>query len=315
MKRKETPRVQRSIQTTALYVGSTWAPESQTRNPFLPAFTGIRYRCKEGPIRSAHVCHKYSVDSSHQRRPLKASVSAFAPRLISLMMVSVQRMEHATDAQVEELVQLLTRAYAGITLVEMQTGAQKSIQEAWHRLGVRIGALEGRIWVVFDPPEAKKSSRHGSPTSEKPAIVSVLIAFGPGTMPLRTEAQRKLGQVEFEALLPDETKQWKKEVFQPLCFKMTTEGVGQDKALESWVPILLATDPEHRGRGYGALLVRELQRTANLDDTDIVMNTCSDESEAFFAKLGFQTKGKVEIPSPLGSWNHRVVIWEHESAS
>ncbi|KAJ3505770.1 hypothetical protein NMY22_g17463 [Coprinellus aureogranulatus] len=197
----------------------------------------------------------------------------------------------------------------------MQTDSKQSTQEAWHRLGVGIGALEGRIWAVFDPSKANKSSELGAPINEQPAIVSALVAFGPGAMPLRTEAQRKLGQAEFEALLPDETKQWKKEVFQPLCFKMTTEGIGQDRALESWVPILLATDPDHRGCGYGTMLVQELQKTANIDDADIVMNTCSDKSEAFFAKLGFQTKGKVEIPSPLGSWNHRVMIWEHQSAS
>ena len=58
-------------------------------------------------------------------------------------------------------------------LVDMMTDAKQSIKEKWFGLGTRAAALEGRLWVIFEP-------------SKGVDIVSAVAAFGPGVMPLGT---------------------------------------------------------------------------------------------------------------------------------
>ena len=80
------------------------------------------------------------------------------------------------DADTEACMATMT-----VTLVDMLTDSNISIQESWHRLGVRITALEGRIWVVFEPSKPGTDVGVGS---KEPAIVSAIFGFGPGAMPL-----------------------------------------------------------------------------------------------------------------------------------
>ncbi|KAF5341924.1 hypothetical protein D9611_001099 [Ephemerocybe angulata] len=45
------------------------------------------------------------------------------------------------------------------------------------------------------------------------------------------------------------------------------------------------------------------------DDTVVTLFTFSDELEAYYRSQGFTVEGKVDIPSPLGSWVHREMMW------
>jgi hypothetical protein len=79
---------------------------------------------------------------------------------------------------------LKNRATTIVTLVDMLTDSDISIQEGWHKLGVRATALEGRIWVVFEPPDTGKEAGSQEIGGVEPEIVSAIFGFGPGAMPL-----------------------------------------------------------------------------------------------------------------------------------
>ncbi|KAJ3519611.1 hypothetical protein NMY22_g13120 [Coprinellus aureogranulatus] len=235
-------------------------------------------------------------------------------------MAVLELLQHPTDAQVEELVQLLTRAFEGQVDVDMQTDCKRSVQEAWHRLGVRAAALEGRIWVISVPSTLGKPLDRQTQGKDGLTIVSTVIAFGPGVMPMGSEAQRKLGLVEYRNSLSRETRQWLSDVFEPANAKMTKESIGTRKGcicphLDSWLPILVATEPSQQGRGYASMLMSELQRTASSDNTDVVLYASSEDTDSFYEKLGFETKGRATITSRLGVWEERVMLWAHDCAS
>ncbi|KAF6756972.1 hypothetical protein DFP72DRAFT_264857 [Ephemerocybe angulata] len=195
-----------------------------------------------------------------------------------------------------------------VIVPRMMSDSKKDVEEKWHHSGTLLGALEGRIWVIFDPsysgPESPAQLR-GEMTGVP--IVAVVIAFGPGGMPMTSEAQRALGREYIDSLSP-ETKSWQNETFYPLVGKMMEESGGQQKVVDSWLPILLATDPPHRRKGYASALLDEVKKTAIEDDTVVTLFTFSDELEAYYRSQGFTVEGKVDIPSPLGSWVHREMI-------
>jgi hypothetical protein len=61
----------------------------------------------------------------------------------------------------------------------MPTDSKRSVQEKWHRAGLRATALEGRIWVVFDDSDEHSGKQRDGVSA---SIVSLVAAFGPGTM-------------------------------------------------------------------------------------------------------------------------------------
>jgi hypothetical protein len=61
----------------------------------------------------------------------------------------------------------------------MLTDSNQSVQEKWHRAGLRATALEGRIWVIFDDSDENSGQQRNG---KSPSIVSLVGAFGPGTM-------------------------------------------------------------------------------------------------------------------------------------
>ncbi|KAF6752467.1 hypothetical protein DFP72DRAFT_904907 [Ephemerocybe angulata] len=217
-------------------------------------------------------------------------------------MVSVHRLQDPSDAQIEELTQLLLIAHDGLIVPRMMSDSRKDIEEKWHRSGVRIGALEGRIWVVYDPSYTPGPNTVGAP------IVAVVVAFGPGAMPMASEAQRALGRDYFDCLSA-EGKKWQNETFYPLMEKLVEESGGEEKVVDSWLTILLATDPVHQRKGYASALLREVKQAAVEDGSIVTLFTFSDELEAYYLSQGFTVEGKIDIPSPLGNWVHREMMW------
>lgn len=245
----------------------------------------------------------------HQELKLTGSLK------LLIAMIPTHILENPTDAQVEEMVQLLTRAHQGDIIVDMLSDSNLSIKKAWHRLGVRAGALEGKIWVVFEPPGSGDIENSSEILVAQPTIVSLVVAFGPGVVVMGSEAQRALGLGKYLESLSEAGRKWQQEVFRPANAKLIAESVGEQKVIDSWVPIMVATDPKHQGRGYASALMRELQKTALDDDTDIFLFTISDKLEAYYEHLGFKAKAKAEIPSPLGNWTHRAMLWESGGTS
>ncbi|KAJ2928726.1 hypothetical protein H1R20_g8375, partial [Candolleomyces eurysporus] len=223
-------------------------------------------------------------------------------------MVAVHLLENPSDAQIESITQLLLRAHEGQLIVAMMSDSNRAIEEKWHRLGVRAGALEGKIWVVFDPDQSKERG------DEDSSIVSVVVAFGPGVMPMGSEAQRALGLVDYLTSLSPENLQWRNQTYSPLVEKSIDESIGQQKPVDSWLPILVATDPEHQKRGYATALIRELQKTASADNTGVFLTTWNKDLESYYQYLGFEVASQIEIPSPLRNWIHRNMLWEDNSS-
>ncbi|RXW13352.1 hypothetical protein EST38_g12502 [Candolleomyces aberdarensis] len=95
---------------------------------------------------------------------------------------------------------MFSRAQEGQISVDMMTDSKRSIRDMWNRSGIRAAALEGKIWVVYDPD------------NDENEIISAVIAFGPGSTPMGSEAQRELGYYDYKNALSTETKNWQKDV-------------------------------------------------------------------------------------------------------
>ncbi|KAJ7343789.1 hypothetical protein DFH08DRAFT_871273 [Mycena albidolilacea] len=215
------------------------------------------------------------------------------------MPVEVICVQEPTDAQFDQLVKILLKAFAKDVVVQSMSGGNAELAREGTQAIYRAGFLEGCVLLAVD--------------SASKDLLGVALGFGPGNGLYMTEAQRALGFDAVSAKYTDEMKQWWGEFIQQ-SRKLKEDTVGSDRILQSWYADNIATDPARQGRGVGTALVKALCEKAKEDGVPLFLNAMTESNVAWYKKLGFEAKGTREFTA-LGSLGGEkcqstLLVWE-----
>ncbi|KIJ51762.1 hypothetical protein M422DRAFT_65148 [Sphaerobolus stellatus SS14] len=210
------------------------------------------------------------------------------------------RLIKPTEPEIEQLVQVLLRAFVGDILIQTMTDGVLARKRQLFRLSLRAAALEGAIFVV----DAVGAPGH---------FTCVAVCFGPGTDFLGSEAQMALGGTEFFNEMSQKTSDWWKNYYGPKGRELRDKTLGEQGMTDSWWPILIATDPKYQRKGYGSVLVKAICESAKRDNTIAGLATTSEYNVRFYESLGFKNLGQRDISSSFGSWIGTIMSWEDKA--
>ncbi|KAF9027310.1 hypothetical protein BDZ89DRAFT_1066978 [Hymenopellis radicata] len=160
------------------------------------------------------------------------------------MTILIKRINDPTDTQIEQAVDICLRAFEGDLAVHSMSGGDPDVQRRHTRAMFKAGALDGVIYFAVHP------------TAEAP--LGVALCFGPGKGLFKTEAQRTQGWNDVWASFPPALKSWWEADFMKPIGQLEENTIGSELILQSWYIDVLATDPEHQGRGIGTSLVKAM---------------------------------------------------------
>ncbi|KAI0313764.1 hypothetical protein OF83DRAFT_502895 [Amylostereum chailletii] len=218
-----------------------------------------------------------------------------APSLLrTTMQITVQHVEHPTDTQIDEAVELLLRAFEGDVTIPAMTGGDTRLQQSLFRSLVRGGALSDAFYVVTD---------------DSNEIFTIGVWARPGQKLFSSETERKSsGWDAFFASLSPETQKWWTETLPETHEKMMRSALG-DSYNDRWQANILATHPKHQKKGYATAMIQAMCKRAKDDGKVIGLATHNAKNAAFYERLGFRILANTEIPAPVASWTEYALIW------
>ncbi|KAJ7837732.1 hypothetical protein B0H13DRAFT_2287846 [Mycena leptocephala] len=216
------------------------------------------------------------------------------------MPVEVIRVQEPTDAQVDQVVEIILKAFATDVVVQSMSGGNPALaREATHAI-YRAGLLEGCVLLAVD-------------SSVSTDVLGVALAFGPGNGLYVTEAQRALGFDAVTAKYTEEMKHWWADFIQN-SRKLKDDTVGSDRILQSWYVDNIATDPARQGHGVGTMLVKAC---AEVDGVPLFLNAMTESNVTWYKKLGFEAKGARDFKALESLGGDRcqstLLVWEPSS--
>lgn len=174
--------------------------------------------------------------------------------------VRVRLLEHPTDEEIEEATAVAVRSFPWDNIAISMTGNKPELFSHIYRMQFGAARVAGRTYVV-SPQDSDK-------------ILAAGLWFGPGTTMMKTEEQRAAGYNQFLDMLDETTRHWWTFEYRE-ALKAVDAAYGKEGILPSWYANLIATDPEHQGKGYGTLLVQAGIRSAKEDNTFAALGTSS----------------------------------------
>ncbi|KAI0319588.1 hypothetical protein OF83DRAFT_1170062 [Amylostereum chailletii] len=214
------------------------------------------------------------------------------------MQATFKYIEHPTEVQIEEAVELLLRAFSGDVTIPAMTGGDTGLEPSLFRSIVRAGALAGAFYVMTD---------------ESDEIFTIGLWLGPGKKVFESEAERKAaGWDDFFASLSPEAQKWWTTVLPETHEKMMQSAL-KEFYNNRWQSNVLATHPKHQRKGYATAMVQAMCARANKEKSVIGLATHNAKNAEFYERLGFRTLAHTEIPAPKASWTEYALIWGDSS--
>ncbi|KAJ7057057.1 hypothetical protein C8F01DRAFT_342102 [Mycena amicta] len=217
------------------------------------------------------------------------------------MPVEVIRVQEPTDAQFDQVVEIILKAFAADVAVQsMSGGGNPALAREDTQAISRAGFLEGCVLLAVD-------------YSVSVDVLGVALAFGPGNDLYVTEAQRALGFDAVAAKYTEEMKHWWADFIQN-SRKFKDDTVGSDRILQSWYAVKIATDPARQGQGVGTALVKALCEKAEVDGVPLFLNAMTESNVTWYKKLGFKAKGTRDFTALASLGGERcqstLLVWE-----
>ncbi|CAA7269972.1 unnamed protein product [Cyclocybe aegerita] len=212
----------------------------------------------------------------------------------SKMTTQILLLKNATDAQIEQAVELSMRAYEGDESVVSMIGGDETLRIHMFRAMIRAGAREGAFYAVTDTMSG--------------IILSFSIWFAPGRRIFDTEAQRSLDWTDFVNALQPKVQEWWVNVLGPLHHEAMVKYVGPEYP-DSWYASIIATDPEYQRRGYASSLVSTVLQRGTKEGKPVLLATQTMGNAKWYQSLGFELKGKTTIPSDYFKFPDYILRW------
>ncbi|KJA25154.1 hypothetical protein HYPSUDRAFT_38121 [Hypholoma sublateritium FD-334 SS-4] len=181
--------------------------------------------------------------------------------------VAIRKIQDITEEEMDKLVILCSRAYEHHQATAIMLGGRQDLRDLLFQSMVGAGALAGELYVM---------------ENRNKEMLSMALWFAPGQTIFSSEVQRSKGFNDLMKELDGETKVWWKDQYGRFMSEYVPKVLGKT-AMDSWWLNVLATDPDHQGKGYATTLTQEKIKQA-----------------AFYNFIGFTTKGYGELPSKFG---------------
>ncbi|KAJ8519280.1 hypothetical protein ONZ45_g3751 [Pleurotus djamor] len=186
--------------------------------------------------------------------------------------------------------------YGTVKNAEAATGpkVRKNVRRFVTMLTKLCHIIGGRITVAVSPDENNKETIGAAalwyPPNVRPALWRVTAQIRAGAIPLlRGWGYNGLKRLGFQYM--DQCHRAYER-----CFK--AKGI-KDSPDNSWYLSLVATDPEHQGKGLMSLLIREA--FAHAPGAKFVLEASTPKSKVQYAHLGFETLEDVRLGKGLVS--------------
>ncbi|KIJ53314.1 hypothetical protein M422DRAFT_25717 [Sphaerobolus stellatus SS14] len=196
----------------------------------------------------------------------------------------VKFLEQLTDTQLEEIVQLCTRAFHGDISHAAFLGRDWDLHSEFFRAIMRATVLEGRLYVVTLGPESEER------------IVSTASWFGNGVALFGSEEQRSLGFNDFFEKLSSETQHWWNHTYAERITKFDKSLFTEEELAKRWWCFNLATNPEHENKGYARALIKAMHQKASSEGTFIGLATAPEINVKKYLSMGFRERGYERLP-------------------
>ncbi|KAA1470517.1 hypothetical protein DENSPDRAFT_849606 [Dentipellis sp. KUC8613] len=132
-------------------------------------------------------------------------------------------------------------------------------------------------------------------------IVAVGIWFAPGQELWATEKQRALGFNDVIKASSPKTIEWLVGTYKPIMAEFVSKALSPRVKKDTWFANVIATDPAYQRRGLARALIEPVYQKALANNALLATCAVSDTNCTVFKKLGWEYKGRVDIPSPVSS--------------
>ncbi|KAA1470519.1 hypothetical protein DENSPDRAFT_836337 [Dentipellis sp. KUC8613] len=99
-----------------------------------------------------------------------------------------------------------------------------------------------------------------------------------------------------------ETRDWWKNTYVPKVDKILSEEVLGVNKVDAWYVNLLVADSAFKRQGLARAVLDAVDQRAIADKTVLVLCANKEINRDVYLRLGFEVKGKVDVPSPAGTF-------------
>ncbi|THV00357.1 hypothetical protein K435DRAFT_776582 [Dendrothele bispora CBS 962.96] len=198
--------------------------------------------------------------------------------------ITVHHIQECSDDQVQELVTICTRAFAGDFTHEVILGGNRTIAQDYFAAIIRAGLDGGQIYGV---------------KNDEGKVVAFGIWFPPGTRLFQRKEQLELGYNDFFAKLTPDYQDWNKHAWSDIAKYRDETLFTQEEAARRWWCSHLSTDPDYQGQGFGKAIVKEVFEKAKAANQLIALMTEPDDNVKKYRRMGFIERGKCKVSTPM----------------
>ncbi|KIL71208.1 hypothetical protein M378DRAFT_182786 [Amanita muscaria Koide BX008] len=192
------------------------------------------------------------------------------------MSITYQRVPNPTVEQVEATVALFTDLMKEDIAALCLSGAPALIPDL-ARAMIKAGIYAAGEYYLA--------------TDENGEIVGYTMWMPPGQEMFSTPEQRALGLNDFMVKLPEEGREYPKSFGK----------------VDSWWLHMAMVRRDYQHQGIAKTLINMVRDKAIADGAIIALSTTTDENVPIYQKCGFELKGTMIMPSPLGEWPLHVL--------
>ncbi|KAL0957960.1 hypothetical protein HGRIS_000141 [Hohenbuehelia grisea] len=207
---------------------------------------------------------------------------------------TIRRIVNPTDAQIEELTDVLTEAFSADDQLKVGFGDDAPrLQRPLNKAPVVAGSLGGHLYVAES--EGK--------------VVGVCIWFEPGREIYDSADQREAALEPLQKLYKPEAARWLGELA-PKLKKFRVDAWGETTSKDQWYLQRIGVAPKYQGQGIGSALIREIM--GKTDGMKIALTTIMKANAEYYAFLGFKVMGHGSFDAPYGKFEITAMLWGPE---
>lgn len=201
--------------------------------------------------------------------------------------ITLKRVEHPSDARVEEAIDLFYDLMKDDKAMISLTGGQASQIPSMGRAMLRAGIHSGEYYEAVD---------------ENDSLIGFLMTMPPGRDLFSTEEQRVLGLTEFMSNLSDAGKEYYKTTYLAEFPAFVNACLGPTGKLDSWYLHMLMIKREYQGKGVGKGLIGKVVGKASRSGDVMAISTTTSVNATIYQRCGFKLHDMRIMPSPWGEW-------------
>ncbi|KAI0295626.1 hypothetical protein B0F90DRAFT_1820375 [Multifurca ochricompacta] len=210
--------------------------------------------------------------------------------------IYVRKLEHPTPVQLDLVVNILIRAYAGDIAEQVFTGGDPALADLVWRSMIKAGVHSGVLYVASTEPES---------------INAIGLWFPPGQLLYATPDQLALGFSDLLARLSPEHLNWFLNDFSAKTRELKARIFGPTLERDTWYANCIATDPSCQSRGLASAIINHVIAEAAETKSVVALGTQTEKNATFYRNRGFVEHGRLDADTPWGCFTGNIFI--HQS--